>query len=97
MSEADSGSESEGEFTIKTNSHLSSAMNLVLNSSEVATVAEVEGAGALGEGGGWGGARGAGWRVGLVGGAQKALELGERCCAEAADNLHTRSQACRIA
>ena len=61
-------------------------MNLVLNSREVATVAEVEGAGALGEGGGWGGAGGAGWRVGLVGGAQKALELGERCCAEAADN-----------
>ena len=59
-SEADSSSESEGEFTIKTNSHLSSAMTLVFNSREAATVAEVEGAGARGEGEGGGGAGGAG-------------------------------------
>ena len=71
-SEADSSSESEGEFTIKPNIHLSSAMTLVLNSREAAAVAEVEILGARGEGGGGGGAGRAGWRVGRVGGAQEA-------------------------
>ena len=88
-SEADSSSESEGEFTIKTNNHLSSAMTLVLNSREAAAVAEVEIPGALGEGGGaWGGggAGRAGLRLGLVGGALEALALGDRCFDEAADN-----------
>ena len=85
-SEADSSSESEGEFTIKTNTHLSSAMTFVLNSREAAAVAEVEIPGALGEGGGGGGAGRAGWRVGRVGGAQEARALGHRCCVEAADN-----------
>ena len=65
-SEADSSSESEGEFTIKTNTHLSSAMTFVLNSREAAAVAEVEIPGARGEGGG--GRGGKGWLAGGSGG-----------------------------
>ena len=68
-SEADSSSQSEGEFTIKTNTHLSSAMTLVLNSRESCRrrpAAEVEGPGAgrreKGSGRGGGGAGGAGCR-----------------------------------
>ena len=38
--------ESESEFTIKSNSHLSSAMTLVLSIREAAAIAEVEGPGA---------------------------------------------------
>ena len=60
--------EPEGEFTIKTNSHLSSAMTLVLSSREAAAVAEVEGPGA-GRRRGRGRGRGRGGRGWMVGGA----------------------------
>ena len=97
-SDADSSSESEGEFTIKTNSPLSSAMTLVLNrrgscrrsggprSGEGKGKGEGKGEGREGQDGGWGGWAG-----------RERRARGERCCAEAADNSHTRGQACRMA
>ena len=86
-SEEDSSSKSEGEFTIKTNSHLSSTMTLALNSrgssgrsggprnGEGKGEREGKGEGREGQAGGWGGWAGRGRRA-----------RGERCCAEAADN-----------
>ena len=101
-SDADSSSESEGEFTftIKTNSPLSSAMTLVLNRKgscrrsggprsgpgEWKGEREGKGEGREGQAGGWGGWAG-----------RERRAHGERCFAEAADNSHTRAQACRMA
>ena len=67
-SDADSSSQCEGEFTMKTNSPLSSAMTLVLNSSGSCSRS---GGPLSGEGKGKG-KGGAGWRVGRVGGARAA-------------------------
>ena len=99
-SEADSSSESEGEFTIKTNSHVSSAMTLVLSSRESCCRSQ-----SVGHRSGWGKGEGEGegeGREGLAGrwdrwAGRGRRSRGERCCAEAADNSHTRGQAFRMA
>ena len=74
--------ESEGEFTIKTISHLSSAMTLVLNSrgSCRRSRGPLIGDGGEGEGAEGGGVGGAGWRVGLVGEAREACAWREMLC-----------------
>ena len=100
MSEADSSSESEGEFTIKTNNHLSSASTIILKleqgKSHRGEAAGQEGkllqkwraserGGEGGEGGEGGGLEEqAGGWEGWAGRRKHAR--GERCCAEEADN-----------